>query len=335
MSIYDVVTLEAENSSKTSHIAKSLACSLYTRPLTILLMGELGAGKTTFAQGLAQELGIADPIQSPTFALENRHGEVLSHIDLYRLSEAEARHFLHSNEHFPGIRLIEWPERVPLDSFDGPLIIVNIDEKDAITRMVTIDCRDIAIPSKEERSAWIDEVRLPVHIQKHMQAVTAVAMTCADVLISQGTFIRREALRAAAETHDLMRFVDFKLEAMAGHETTEAQRKHWQPYKEKYAPWHELAAKQFVAEKGYPAIAEIISSHGPVIADRPQPTTIEQKVLAYSDKRVKFDTVVSLDERFDDFIQRYSKGVESEFNKKWRVEMKELERELFGGKPPL
>lgn len=86
-------------------------------PNTILaLQGELGAGKTTFVQGLAEGLGISDPIQSPTFTyLQIYEGKTpLYHFDLYRLSKESDFVCLGFEEYFDagGIVVIEWPERI-------------------------------------------------------------------------------------------------------------------------------------------------------------------------------------------------------------------------------
>jgi len=66
-------------------LGKKFSASL-TGGETIALIGELGAGKTTFAQGLAQGLGIEGRIVSPTFILMRTYGN-LYHIDLYRLEK--------------------------------------------------------------------------------------------------------------------------------------------------------------------------------------------------------------------------------------------------------
>lgn len=87
----------------------------------ILLEGELGAGKTTFVQGLAQGLGINTPITSPTFVLLNVYPlpqssllKQLIHIDLYRITEEAslAQLDLESLQADPNnLLIIEWPER--------------------------------------------------------------------------------------------------------------------------------------------------------------------------------------------------------------------------------
>src|SRR5690606_19146719 len=58
----------------------------------LLLHGDLGAGKTTFAQGVAEGLGIDSPVQSPTFTLVREHaGKAMKfyHLDLYRLESPD------------------------------------------------------------------------------------------------------------------------------------------------------------------------------------------------------------------------------------------------------
>ncbi|WP_293148407.1 MULTISPECIES: tRNA (adenosine(37)-N6)-threonylcarbamoyltransferase complex ATPase subunit type 1 TsaE [unclassified Microcoleus] len=87
----------------------------------ILLQGDLGAGKTTLVQGIAEGLGISESVESPTFTLINEYfaGRIpLYHLDLYRLEpeEAEALHlesYWDGLERDLGIVAIEWAERLP------------------------------------------------------------------------------------------------------------------------------------------------------------------------------------------------------------------------------
>ena len=82
----------------------------------LALHGDLGAGKTTFVQGLAVAMGVKNPVCSPTFALCAEHRgatQRLIHLDLYRLSSPEELlgigflDFLNA----PNIVVVEWPER--------------------------------------------------------------------------------------------------------------------------------------------------------------------------------------------------------------------------------
>jgi tRNA threonylcarbamoyladenosine biosynthesis protein TsaE len=75
-----------------SHLGAALAPLLQPGD-TVLLGGELGAGKTTFTKGLAAALGVAEPVTSPTFVLvrsyRTRAGWDLLHADVWRLNELQ------------------------------------------------------------------------------------------------------------------------------------------------------------------------------------------------------------------------------------------------------
>ncbi len=83
----------------------------------ICLQGDLGAGKTTFAQGVAQGWGSLDAVSSPTFILVNLYRRAdearLFHMDAYRLDSApEAEELDLDTMLAQGPLLIEWPERI-------------------------------------------------------------------------------------------------------------------------------------------------------------------------------------------------------------------------------
>jgi tRNA threonylcarbamoyladenosine biosynthesis protein TsaE len=86
----------------------------------LLLMGELGSGKTSLVQGLAAGLGIRAAVTSPTFTIVNEYlqGSLpLYHLDLYRLTPAEVaalqvERYWDPWEVEPGIVAIEWPDRL-------------------------------------------------------------------------------------------------------------------------------------------------------------------------------------------------------------------------------
>lgn len=87
---------------------------------TILLEGDLGAGKTTFVQGIGKGLGVEELIVSPTFTLINEYldGRLpLYHLDLYRLESSQVDSlypeiYWEGVEVVPGIVAIEWQQRL-------------------------------------------------------------------------------------------------------------------------------------------------------------------------------------------------------------------------------
>src|SRR5687768_4050349 len=86
---------------------------------TLLLLGDLAAGKTVLAQGVGRGLGIApEEVQSPTYTLVREHeGERgrLLHLDLYRLDPAQAVALgLEEILDAPAVKVVEWAERLPL-----------------------------------------------------------------------------------------------------------------------------------------------------------------------------------------------------------------------------
>jgi tRNA threonylcarbamoyladenosine biosynthesis protein TsaE len=118
--------LETESAAETRALGARLAELLQdatdtgTTAAVLALAGDLGAGKTTFTQGLAQGLGIRAPVTSPTFVLINRYvgadGRVLQHADCYRLSNAPAEMWdIGLDDLFSGddVVVIEWADRIP------------------------------------------------------------------------------------------------------------------------------------------------------------------------------------------------------------------------------
>lgn len=84
---------------------------------TVLLEGELGAGKSTLARALIRSLGHAGAVPSPTYTLVEPYalpGGNIYHVDLYRVTEAEELRYLGWNELDDGLRLVEWPDRAPM-----------------------------------------------------------------------------------------------------------------------------------------------------------------------------------------------------------------------------
>jgi tRNA threonylcarbamoyladenosine biosynthesis protein TsaE len=110
-------TFITRSEEETIALAAELARE-WMPPRCVVLSGNLGAGKTTFAKGVAEGLGAAaaDEISSPTFALIHEHGGgLLYHVDLYRLeTEAEVGSLgLEEILARDAVVLLEWAERFP------------------------------------------------------------------------------------------------------------------------------------------------------------------------------------------------------------------------------
>ena len=106
-------TYRTESEEQTIALGRELA-----RDLTgvVLLIGNLGAGKTTLTKGIVEGLGAAsaDSVSSPTFPLVHQYGDVF-HVDLYRLDQSREVRTLGLEDLFAGagVVLLEWAERFP------------------------------------------------------------------------------------------------------------------------------------------------------------------------------------------------------------------------------
>ena len=105
-----------QSEEETIAAGEKLAAELPSKAV-VLLIGNLGAGKTTLAKGIVKGLGAAQPddVSSPTFTLIHEYSPSVYHIDLYRLDREEQVATLGLDEIFDrnAVVLIEWGERFP------------------------------------------------------------------------------------------------------------------------------------------------------------------------------------------------------------------------------
>ena len=116
--ILDQNSLEyfSRSADQTRRLGLRLGALLKTGQV-ICLSGELGSGKTTLVQGMAQGWGSTDPVTSPTFVLINEYhrpdGDILFHLDAYRLNSAIEGEDLDLDGMLSrGSLVIEWPEKI-------------------------------------------------------------------------------------------------------------------------------------------------------------------------------------------------------------------------------
>ena len=135
-----MLLLRSSSIDETHAIAAAIAG--VTRPGdVIILSGEMGAGKTAFAQGFGRALGVDEPITSPTYTLVHSYdvpksgplGRVtLHHADLYRLDRTEevADLALAELAEFDGIVLVEWGDVV--ETTFGEHLVIHLEYDDAL-----------------------------------------------------------------------------------------------------------------------------------------------------------------------------------------------------------
>ena len=114
----EIVTHSAE---ETTRWGREFATRLKS-PLLVLLSGDLGSGKTTLTKGIVSGLGVAkeEEVTSPTFTLVHVYGNAkkVYHADLYRIESFHDFETLGLEDLFnqPGVVILEWSERFPLNS---------------------------------------------------------------------------------------------------------------------------------------------------------------------------------------------------------------------------
>lgn len=134
----------SHSAEETQHIARNLAATLHGGEV-IALIGELGAGKTTFTQGLAAALGSTAKVKSPTFTVMHEYdanrGAIrrIVHADFYRMTEnGELRALALDDERRPDtIIVVEWPNAIAADI--RPDIVVTFTHHGDDAREVVIE----------------------------------------------------------------------------------------------------------------------------------------------------------------------------------------------------
>lgn len=140
-------TFETRSEQDTMALAARLAPMLSAGD-AVLLEGDLGAGKSVLARGIARGMGVEGPMPSPTFTLMIPYeagGRRLYHFDLYRLADPDEYYAAGLDEFVggDGVAVVEWPGMADLDP--EPALHIHLERgagDDA--RRITIENRSVA-----------------------------------------------------------------------------------------------------------------------------------------------------------------------------------------------
>src|SRR3989344_7850587 len=155
------------------------------------------------------------------------------------------------------------------------------------------------IPTREECIRLLKLNNVPDNIIAHTKKVCEFSLKVCGELEERGIKVNKDLVAAAALLHDIK-----KLDSGE----------------------HEIEGAKYIESLGYPEVAVLIKKHGLRHSHEEgfKPETWEEKIIFYSDKRVKNDKVVTVDDRFEYIKQRYKReDVEKEIKF-----TKEIEKEL-------
>lgn len=149
--------MRSDSPAATRAIGERLARLLQAGDV-LLLLGDLGAGKSELTRGIAKGLGIAATVASPSFTILNVYDEgrlPLYHFDWYRLNDAEELYEMGMEEYLggDGVAVVEWPSQCP-EAIPANRLEVCIEPVSETEREITLtpcgDFRSISLEAKDE-----------------------------------------------------------------------------------------------------------------------------------------------------------------------------------------
>ena len=152
----------------------------------------------------------------------------------------------------------------------------------------------LATPTREQCLKLIAQVEMPPHIQNHSFMVAEISLYLGGFLKKEYPSLDLALLQASALLHDIAKALSLS--------TGES---------------HSALGARMLEEWGYLHIAPIVEEHAGLESHRLQGPLNESLIVNYSDKRVKHDQVVSLEDRFYDLMDRYGKTREHK-SRIWR-----------------
>jgi len=164
-----------------------------------------------------------------------------------------------------------------------------------------------AVPDRAECDRLLERYDVPAHIRRHSEQVARVARRLSAALGAAGVALDGALVEAAALLHDIS-----KAACLQGGD-------------------HAREGAELLQTLGYPEVAALVGRHVELGLWEPDGQITEAEILNYSDKRVRHEEVVSLQERFEDLVERYGRrgpGAEIRIRRNWKV-TEELEAKIF------
>ena len=163
------------------------------------------------------------------------------------------------------------------------------------------------IPDRAACRAELEREQVPEHICRHSEQVARVTLSLARALNGGGHCLDMALLEAGALLHDIRKF----------HTVTEGGN-------------HAKLGARWALEHGYGEVAPLIERHVALGLWDPRGPVTEAELVNYADKRVRHTELVSLDERFEDLLQRYgtSEKARKRIGEHWAT-VRELEAKIF------
>jgi len=163
------------------------------------------------------------------------------------------------------------------------------------------------IPSREECLLLLQELQMPHHIQRHSMMVAKIALHLGKLLNTNSIRVNLSLLEAGSLLHDVGK-----------------------PQSIVTGEKHEELGARMLRERGYRWLAPIVMEHVSLDRKRIEGPINESVLVNYADKRVKHDRIVTLEDRFDDLMDRYAKTEAHRLRMKEKLALfMELEHKIF------
>ncbi len=164
-----------------------------------------------------------------------------------------------------------------------------------------------AIPSKECCLDLLKAYNVPEHIVNHSMQVYKVALYLSKLLNEKGERLDIEVIEAAALLHDITKMEGFRT-----------------------GKNHALTGAALLRKLGYDKIGDIVEHHIVILERQSNVHITEYEIVNYSDKRVMHYRIVTIEERFNDILERYGKTEKSKVMMDfWKEKALRLERKIF------